>query len=136
MIRGLCESPLTFQAITIWRDEAGDRRHLLRDVIDLETTFGETLIEEATALKKQSSMAPTLATAQRSLPSEDEEEEPKATRSATMMMTKREDDRPTCRCGDGSGAETPVLESLTSSLRLRQAHKMQEDRMSCGAERR
>jgi RNA polymerase primary sigma factor len=39
MILGLCESPLTFQAITIWRDELVGEDILLRDVIDLETTF-------------------------------------------------------------------------------------------------
>ncbi|WP_204114861.1 RNA polymerase sigma factor RpoD [Shimia biformata] len=39
MIAGLCESPLTFQAITIWRDELLSEEILLRDVIDLETTF-------------------------------------------------------------------------------------------------
>ncbi len=43
MIAGLCESPLTFQAITIWREELLDEEILLRDVIDLETTFGETM---------------------------------------------------------------------------------------------
>ena len=43
MILGLCESPLTFQAITIWRDELLSEDILLRDVIDLETTFGRTL---------------------------------------------------------------------------------------------
>jgi RNA polymerase primary sigma factor len=41
MIGGLCESPLTFQAITIWRDELVEEKILLRDVIDLEATFGE-----------------------------------------------------------------------------------------------
>ena len=46
MIAGLCESPLTFQAITIWRDELLNEDILLRDVIDLETTFGNTLGEE------------------------------------------------------------------------------------------
>ncbi|MCJ8324483.1 MAG: RNA polymerase sigma factor RpoD [Rhizobiales bacterium] len=39
MIAGLCESPLTFQAIIIWRDELIEERILLRDIIDLETTF-------------------------------------------------------------------------------------------------
>ncbi|WP_227284177.1 RNA polymerase sigma factor RpoD [Boseongicola sp. H5] len=43
MIAGLCESPLTFQAITIWRDELLDEDILLRDVIDLDATFGRTL---------------------------------------------------------------------------------------------
>ncbi len=46
MIAGLCESPLTFQAITIWRDELLNEDILLRDVIDLETTFGNTMGEE------------------------------------------------------------------------------------------
>ncbi|MBW6416734.1 RNA polymerase sigma factor RpoD [Celeribacter sp. PS-C1] len=40
MIAGLCESPLTFQAITIWHDELLSEDILLRDVIDLEATFG------------------------------------------------------------------------------------------------
>ncbi|WP_179379216.1 RNA polymerase sigma factor RpoD [Jannaschia marina] len=47
MILGLCESPLTFQAITIWRDELLSEDILLRDVIDLETTFGNQMEEEA-----------------------------------------------------------------------------------------
>ncbi|HET6376113.1 MAG TPA: RNA polymerase sigma factor RpoD, partial [Methylocella sp.] len=36
---GLCESPLTFQAIIIWRDELNDSKVLLRDIIDLEATY-------------------------------------------------------------------------------------------------
>jgi RNA polymerase primary sigma factor len=43
MIAGLCESPLTFQAITIWRDELLSEDIMLRDVIDLETTFGQSM---------------------------------------------------------------------------------------------
>ncbi len=39
MIQGLCESPLTFQAIIIWRDELNDGATLLREIIDLETTY-------------------------------------------------------------------------------------------------
>ncbi len=39
-INGLCESPLTFQAITIWREELLDEKIMLRDVIDLDATFG------------------------------------------------------------------------------------------------
>jgi RNA polymerase primary sigma factor len=39
MIAGLCENPLTFQAIIIWRDELNDCRVFLRDIIDLEATF-------------------------------------------------------------------------------------------------
>jgi RNA polymerase primary sigma factor len=39
MIAGLCESPLTFQAVIIWRDELRDAKILLRDIIDLEATY-------------------------------------------------------------------------------------------------
>src|SRR5437764_1994256 len=39
MIAGLCESPLTFQAIIIWRDELNEGRVFLRDIIDLEATY-------------------------------------------------------------------------------------------------
>ena len=40
MIRGLCESPLTFEAIMVWRDELQTGRVLLREIIDLEATYG------------------------------------------------------------------------------------------------
>ncbi len=38
MIAGLCESPLTFQAIIIWRDELNEGKIFLRDIIDLEAS--------------------------------------------------------------------------------------------------
>ena len=40
MIRGLCESALTFEAIMVWREELGSGRILLREIIDLEGTYG------------------------------------------------------------------------------------------------
>src|SRR5262249_30616899 len=39
MIAELCESPLTFQAIIIWRDELNEGKVFLRDIIDLEATY-------------------------------------------------------------------------------------------------
>src|SRR6202047_1558704 len=39
MIAGLCESPLTCQAIIIWRDELNEGKIFLRDIIDLEATY-------------------------------------------------------------------------------------------------
>src|SRR5262245_19663671 len=42
MITGLCENPLTFQAIIIWRDELNDGKVFLRDIIDLEATYAGT----------------------------------------------------------------------------------------------
>jgi len=40
MIRGLCESPLTFEAIMVWREELQEGQVLLRDIIDLDATYG------------------------------------------------------------------------------------------------
>ena len=57
MILGLCESPLTFQAITIWRDELLSEDILLRDVIDLEATFGHHMGEEEEAPVVSASVA-------------------------------------------------------------------------------
>ena len=47
MIRGLCESALTFEAIMVWREELGSGRILLREVIDLEQTYGGSLPQAA-----------------------------------------------------------------------------------------
>ena len=40
MIGGICESPLTYSAIIIWRDKLNASQALLRDVIDLDATYG------------------------------------------------------------------------------------------------
>ena len=40
MIGGICESPLTMRAIIEWRDQLSEGKLLLRDVIDLEATYG------------------------------------------------------------------------------------------------
>lgn len=46
MIAGLCESPLTFHAITIWREELLEEEIMLRDVIDLDATFGQQMDDD------------------------------------------------------------------------------------------
>ena len=48
MIGGICESPLTIRAIVTWRDELKDGKRLLRDIIDLEATYGGKPGEAAT----------------------------------------------------------------------------------------
>jgi RNA polymerase primary sigma factor len=39
MIAALCESPLSFRAIIVWRDELNQGKVQLRDIIDLEATY-------------------------------------------------------------------------------------------------
>ncbi|MEP1230213.1 MAG: RNA polymerase sigma factor RpoD [Litorimonas sp.] len=43
MIKGLCESALTFEAIMIWREELAEGHILLRDIIDLDTTYNRSI---------------------------------------------------------------------------------------------
>src|SRR5207248_3234553 len=59
MIAGLCESPLTFQAIIIWRDELNEGKIFLRDIIDLEATYAapEADMDEDDEFENQMSLA-------------------------------------------------------------------------------
>ena len=52
MIAGLCESPLTFQAIIIWRDELNELKILLREIIDLEATYAGPEAEQAPVVER------------------------------------------------------------------------------------
>ncbi len=54
MIAGLCESPLTFQAIIIWRDELNDSQILLREIIDLEATYAGPEAKQAPVVERPS----------------------------------------------------------------------------------
>ncbi len=52
MIAGLCESPLTFQAIIIWRDELNESKILLREIIDLEATYAGPEAKQAPIVER------------------------------------------------------------------------------------
>ena len=52
MIAGLCESPLTFQAIIIWRDELNEAKMLLREIIDLEATYAGPEAKQAPVVER------------------------------------------------------------------------------------
>jgi RNA polymerase primary sigma factor len=52
MIAGLCESPLTFQAIIIWREELNEGRILLREIIDLEATYAGPEAKQAPIVER------------------------------------------------------------------------------------
>ncbi|WP_157020102.1 RNA polymerase sigma factor RpoD [Mesorhizobium xinjiangense] len=52
MIAGLCESPLTFQAIIIWRDELNESQILLREIIDLEATYAGPEAKQAPVVER------------------------------------------------------------------------------------
>jgi RNA polymerase primary sigma factor len=46
MIGGLCESPLTIKHLLVWHDNLQNGRMLLRDIIDLDATYGNEVISE------------------------------------------------------------------------------------------
>src|SRR6202453_4853454 len=58
MIAGLCESPLTFQAVIIWRDELNEGKVFLRDIIDLEATYAGPDAKNAVAAPAVDGVAP------------------------------------------------------------------------------
>jgi RNA polymerase primary sigma factor len=68
MIAGLCENPLTFQAIIIWRDQLNEGKVLLREIIDLEATYAgpdgkqapKTEVEGAPDPMAEPALKPTL----------------------------------------------------------------------------
>jgi RNA polymerase primary sigma factor len=66
MIGGICESPLTIQAILSWHDALNDSKMLLRDIIDLEATYGGGPSSEAEMLGEGEATTP---------PAEESEEE-------------------------------------------------------------
>ncbi len=47
MIGGICESPLTMRALIDWRNALHENKMLLRDVIDLDATYGNAGAEKA-----------------------------------------------------------------------------------------
>jgi RNA polymerase primary sigma factor len=69
MIEGLCESPLTFQAIIIWRDQLAKGEILLRDIIDLEATYaGPDAKQAAPVMPQEVEKAPEPAKSEKAKP--------------------------------------------------------------------
>ena len=85
MISGLCESPLTFQAIIIWREDLNESKILLREIIDLETTYAGPEAKQAPVIERV------------------EEEKPAAAND--RMRSRRDDDDIT-----NVGGDTPIEE--------------------------
>ena len=84
MIRGLCESPLTFEAIMVWRDELQTGRVLLREIIDLEATYGAEnappVVEEEEEEEEEI------------IASNDDEDDEDAARAARVARSEAEED--------------------------------------------
>ena len=101
MIRGLCESALTFEAIMVWREELGSGRILLREVIDLEQTYGGV---NAAAAEELAANAPP--------PSEVEEVSPEVNEDGEAIAKSESDDDDDF--DDGAG---PTISAMEGELR-------------------
>jgi RNA polymerase primary sigma factor len=99
MIRGLCESALTFEAIMVWREELGSGRILLREVIDLEQTYGGV---NAAAAEELAANAPPVE--------EVEEAEPELNADGEAIAKSDDDDD----FDDGAG---PTISAMEGELR-------------------
>ncbi len=108
MILGLCESPLTFQAITIWRDELLNEDILLRDVIDLETTFGRTLEEDGDADE------PVVGTTGENKPAKSTSDEPELDADGNPIASSDDDDD-----DDEDDASNMSLAAMETALKPR-----------------
>ena len=102
MIRGLCESALTFEAIMVWREELAGGRILLREVIDLEQTYGgqvaQALSDAAVAGEAEDAAAAV---------SNDDDEEDEGARLAAAQADEDDFD-------DGAG---PTISAMEGELR-------------------
>ncbi|MDX2289306.1 MAG: RNA polymerase sigma factor RpoD, partial [Hyphomicrobiaceae bacterium] len=87
MIAGLCESPLTFQAIIIWRDELNEGRILLRDIIDLEATYEGP---EAKAVAGEAPAEPAPAPEEADFKAEGEEDDDEFENSLSLAAMEAE----------------------------------------------
>ncbi|MET0942852.1 MAG: RNA polymerase sigma factor RpoD [Mesorhizobium sp.] len=100
MIAGLCESPLTFQAIIIWRDDLNEGKGLLREIIDLEATYAGPEAKQAPVVERI-----------------EDTEKPKAPEDR-LRRTSRDDDDITNVSGESRSLEEEEEDEDEASLSL------------------
>jgi len=94
MIRGLCESALTFEAIMVWRQELEEGRILLREVIDLESTYSGPPVDNSVPR-----------------PETEEEEEPEPEAAKTEEKSEDGEDEDDDDFDDGAGLSVSAMEA-------------------------
>ncbi|MGH6985333.1 MAG: RNA polymerase sigma factor RpoD [Caulobacteraceae bacterium] len=104
MIRGLCESALTFEAMMVWRDELASGRILLREVIDLEQTYGGKVAQALSDAEVAGEAEDAEAAA---TPDEGDEDEEAASLAAARAAEEDDFD-------DGAG---PTISAMEGELR-------------------
>jgi RNA polymerase primary sigma factor len=112
MIRGLCESPLTFEAMMVWRDELINERILLRDLIDLEATYGaENPPPEPKPVEKEDEPEPAKAKARRG-----DVDEVEAERERQAQAQEEEEDEDDAAAMSMSAMEAELRDGVLAKL--------------------
>ncbi|ABC23679.1 RNA polymerase sigma factor RpoD [Rhodospirillum rubrum] len=107
MIGGICESPLTIRALLQWHDALVDGRMLLRDIIDLDATYGSGAGPDVVAEGLEDSVVPLSPLAlspARALPKEADEAE-EAVTPGRDDDSEDEDEGDDAKPADGAGDE-------------------------------
>jgi RNA polymerase primary sigma factor len=109
MIGGICESPLTARALLLWRDALNENKMLLRDIIDLDATYGSAILDEAEAAIAKALAEVGIAAAVGEEPAEGEE----AAAELAEIETEAEGDGE-----DGEGEESSIsLAAMEAQLK-------------------
>src|SRR5713101_9076716 len=128
MIGGLCESPLTMRALIGWRDALNEGKMLLRDIIDLDATYGSTFAPEEVIVPAEG--APESADEEAPAPAEEAEGgEPSADGAPPPGVIEDEADEDTSISLAAMEAELKpsVLATLDGIAALyKKLHKLQE----------
>jgi RNA polymerase primary sigma factor len=126
MIGGICESPLTVRALLLWRDALNENKMLLRDIIDLDATYGSAVLDEAEAAMVKAAAGEG-----------EEEEEAEAEEETAELEAESEGE-------DGEGEESSIsLAAMEAHLKPgmlaifdavadahKRIHKVQEQRIT------
>jgi RNA polymerase primary sigma factor len=114
MIGGICESPLTVRALLLWRDALNENKMLLRDIIDLDQTYGAANLDEPAPLvaKPQPVADPVAAANGAGEAEEDGEESDEGSELAELEAEAEGDD------GDGDGEDSSIsLAAMEAQLK-------------------
>jgi len=131
MIGGLCESPLTIRALLGWRDALIDGRMLLRDIVDLDATYGNNGFD-ATAAREIEAEAAAEAEAEAKPPEEAPPAQPGEAGPDGLGDPEEEAEEAAISLAAMELELKPgVLEKLENiAAHYRRLHKQQEQRLS------
>ncbi|HMA15888.1 MAG TPA: RNA polymerase sigma factor region1.1 domain-containing protein, partial [Kiloniellaceae bacterium] len=127
MIGGICESPLTIRALLAWREALIEGRILLRDIIDLDATYGGGPTEDA-----MNQAVDAISEMPDEPPAKEESKDAKAKDGKTAAAKVKEEPKPLK--GSQKGGAAKPEEDADAKARGRKAGKADEEEPAAGGE--